>query len=190
MEGFGGAAKSYQNLAGLFGGGGAGAAGGTGVGAAGGVSTAGAAGSAGGASTAGASSTSIAPYAGPAIALGAAGYGEYQAMKDPTQAGKYTGDRSSPGQSAWQKAWKPVGQKLGDVQSKSIGLGLTETPDRMGAMERRYTSQQTAMNDINEARKALNAAGLPTEERRSISQKLELARQKIGGPKRGATGIA
>ena len=59
----------------------------------------------------------------------------------------------------------------------------------MSAIERRYSSQQTAQKDIEEAQKALDMAGLPTDERRSIAQKLERARQQLtgGGRKRGST---
>lgn len=74
-----------------------------------------------------------------------------------------------------------------DMGPGSEGLNLVENPDRMGSIERRYNSQQTAKRDIEEAQKSLDTAGLPVEERRSIAQKLERARQQLGGKNRGST---
>jgi hypothetical protein len=70
------------------------------------------------------------------------------------------------------------------------GLSLTDSPsdpaaDGMSAMERRYTTQQTAMTDLEDAQKELGNVGLPLEEKRRINQKLELARQQIGAPRNG-----
>lgn len=73
-----------------------------------------------------------------------------------------------------------------DMGPNPNGFNLTGArPDPMGAMERRMQTQQTAMQDIQAAQEQLNVAGLPTEERRRIGQKLELARQTIGGQNRG-----
>ena len=133
-----------------------------------------------------------APYAGPAAALIAAGY--YTKKDYEETGGENVGpigtspraksqQMSTTGQ--FYKAGKDIGaeaQRFG----KRVGLGLTDQGN-LDAMERRYQTQQTAMNDIQEAQKALEGAGLPTDERRSISQKLEQARQRIGGAKRGGS---
>jgi len=76
-----------------------------------------------------------------------------------------------------------------DMGPSPNGLSLAENPDKMSAIERRYSSQQTAQKYIEEARNALDMAGLPVDERRSIAQKLDRARQQLtaGGRKRGTT---
>ncbi len=96
--------------------------------------------------------------------------------------------RSNPAMSGTRMddTYQPSGSV--DMGSGSEGLSLTENkPDRMGSIERRYNSQQTAKRDIEEAQKSLDTAGLPVEERRSIAQKLERARQQLGGKNRGST---
>jgi len=139
--------------------------------------------------------SAYAPYAAPVIA----GIDEYRYQEKkrrgevPDQGtGRYAIGQGAKSQSQqmsttgqFYKAGKDIGaeaQRFG----KRVGLGLTDQGN-LDAMERRYQTQQTAMNDIQEAQKALEGAGLPTDERRSISQKLEQARQRIGGAKRGGS---
>ncbi len=120
-----------------------------------------------------------APYAAPAIA----GYYEYQAMKDPSKLSKYVGNRDV------SFTGKKLGEKIGTAKMPTISSGLSLTGEsggnKMSAVERRYQNSQNAMSSIDEAQKALSEAQLPDAERRSIYQKLELARQ--GGQKRGSS---
>jgi hypothetical protein len=68
--------------------------------------------------------------------------------------------------------------KFGETK-RAMGLGLTQDqPDRMSAIERRYSSAPNATASITEAQDALKDSGLPDADRRSIWQKLELARVK------------
>ncbi len=134
----------------------------------------------GGGSTA-ATGESAASFAGPAVALGAAGYGEYQAMKNPSLRGRMTGNRDI------SETGEKIGRGLSNLPSIGKGLSLTgeNGGNKMPAIERRYQNSQNAMSSIDEAQKALSEAQLPDAERRSIYQKLELARQ--GGQKRGSS---
>jgi hypothetical protein len=125
---------------------------------------------------------SASSFVGPAIALGMAGYGEYQAMKNPSLKEKFVGNRDV----------SQTGEKMGRGLSNSLkgvsgGLSLTDAgsqPNKMGALERRYESSRDPGTAIDEAQNALKEANLPDAERRSIYQKLELARQ---GGKRGSS---
>jgi hypothetical protein len=133
-----------------------------------------------------------APYAAPVAA--AAGY--YADSKSSN--GAHTAPPLGQGGSGQQqmntvgKVQKAAPTILSGGLNQIKGLGLTENPsdpaaDGMSAMERRYTTQQTAMTDLEDAQKELGNAGLPLEEKRRINQKLELARQQIGAPRNGRT---
>ncbi len=183
-------AKGKEGLASLMGtGGGGGGAGGLGAGA--GSYSLGAkafeAPSAGmsselGGGSAATTGESAASFAGPAVALGAAGYGEYQAMKNPSLRGRMTGNRDI------SQTGEKIGRGLSNLPSIGKGLSLTgeNGGNKMPAIERRYQNSQNAMSSIDEAQKALSEAQLPDAERRSIYQKLELAKQS-GGKKRGSS---
>jgi len=139
----------------------------------------------GGGSTA-ASGESAASFVAPAVALGAAGYGEYKAMKNPSLRDKMVGNRDVSMTGA------KLGDKLGTSKMPSIGGGLSLTStstnsggDKMSALERRYQNTNDSTASIDQAQKALKDIQLPDAERRSIYQKLELARQ--GGQKRGSS---
>lgn len=184
-------AKGKEGLASLMGtgGGGGGGAGGLGAGAGaynlgvGNVApvTEGMSPTLGGGSAA-AGGESAASFAAPAVALGVAGYGEYQAMKNPALRGRMTGNRDI------SQTGEKIGRGLSNLPSIGKGLSLTgETGgNKMPALERRYQNSQNAMSSIDEAQKALSEAQLPDAERRSIYQKLELAKQS-GGKKRGSS---
>jgi hypothetical protein len=142
----------------------------------------------GGGSTAAAGGESAMSYAGPAVALGMAGYGEYKAMKNPSLRDKMVGNRdvSFTGQKLAERAKMPSMPSIGGGLGK--GLSLTDSGsggDKMSALERRYQNTQNASAAIEEAHSALKDVQLPDAERRSIYQKLELARQ--GGQKRGSS---
>jgi hypothetical protein len=142
----------------------------------------------GGGSTAAAGGESAASFAGPAVALGMAGYGEYKAMKNPSLRDKMVGNRdvSFTGQKLAERAKMPSMPSIGGSLGK--GLSLTDSGsggDKMSALERRYQNTQNASAAIEEAHSALKDVQLPDAERRSIYQKLELARQ--GGQKRGSS---
>jgi hypothetical protein len=124
---------------------------------------------------------SAASFAGPAIALGAAAYDEGKYQQD-VRSGKQKDQ--GPGRYRIQADPEAVIRKLGEY-GKKTGLSLTESPDKMSAIERRYDSSGDAMSAIHEAQASLKDANLPAGERRSIYQKLELAKQQ-GGPKRGS----
>ncbi len=136
----------------------------------------------GGGSTA-ASGESAASFIAPAVALGTAGYGEYQTMKNPSSGSRYVGNRDVSMTGA------KLGERLGTSKMPSISGGLSLTSqgggNKMPALERRYQNSQNAMSSIDAAQKALSEADLPDAERRSINQKLDLARQ--GGQKRGSS---
>ena len=128
---------------------------------------------------------SAASFAGPAVAIGAAAYDEGKYQQD-VRSGKR--DSQGPGRYAIgtgrsETNLETVSRKLGEY-GKKAGLSLTESPDRMSAIERRYDSSGDAMSAIHEAQASLKDANLPAGERRSIYQKLELAKQQ-GGSKRG-----
>jgi hypothetical protein len=133
---------------------------------------------------------SAAPYAAPV----AAGYGTYKDYKEtggqnsgPIGTSPRSREQTYGSANTFMKAGRDINAEANRL-GKTVGLNLTdEQPDRMGSIERRYNSQQTAKRDIEDAQKALDTAGLPVEERRSIAQKLERARQQIGGNKRGST---
>jgi len=73
-----------------------------------------------------------------------------------------------------------------DMGPNPNGLSLTGgKPDKLDAMDRRYTNQQTAMQDIQTAQKELVNSGIPEAERKRIGQKLEIARQQMEGRSRG-----
>lgn len=146
----------------------------------------------GGAAASGGSSAM--QYAGPAAALGTAAVGEYQYQKGVREgttesqgAGRYAigqGNQKTPWRDKVASGFSdPAGATKTNL--KNIGLGLTGETDRMDAIGRRMNNYQTASRDIDEAQKALKIAGLPPDERRSIAQKLEKARQKIGAKKYG-----
>ncbi len=137
----------------------------------------------GGGSTA-AGGESAASFIAPAAALGTAGYGEYQTMKNPSSGSRYVGNRDVSMTGA------KLGDKLGTSKMPSISGGLSLTSqsggNKMPALERRYQNSQNAMSSIDAAQKALAEADLPDAERRSINQKLELAKRS-GGQKRGSS---
>jgi hypothetical protein len=132
---------------------------------------------------------SAAPYAAPV----AAGYGTYRDYKEtggqnsgPIGTSPRSREQTYGSANTFMKAGRDINAEANRF-GKTVGLNLTdEQPDRMGSIERRYNSQQTAKRDIEEAQKSLDVAGLPTEERRSIAQKLEKARQQLGGKNRGS----
>lgn len=205
-----GAVKGYQDMMGTFGSGGAGggAGGGIGTGAVGAAAGKGLLGgqtvqpvttgmspvlgggeAAGGAATGAGESTlgSVAPYAGPA-------YAGYATAKDYKETGGAKTTRPA-GEGSYNNPITRWGAKNGTTiltggLNKVPGLGLSggvDSESQMDAMERRYTSQQTAMQDLEDARQALGQSGLPKDEQRRIGQKLNLAQQQIGGKRRGST---
>jgi hypothetical protein len=131
-----------------------------------------------------------APYAAPV----AAGVAEYQYQKGVREGtteqqgpGRYAIGQGNP-KTPWRdKMASGLSNPAGATKTnlKNIGLGLTGETDRMDAIDRRMNNYQTASRDIEDAQKALKIAGLPPEERRSIAQKLEKARQNIGAKKYG-----
>ncbi len=126
---------------------------------------------------------SAASFAGPAVAIGAAAYDEGKYQQD-VRSGKQKDQ--GPGRYRIQADPEAVTRKLGELGKRS-GLSLTGgNPDRMSAIERRYDYSGDAMSAIHEAQASLKDANLPAGERRSIYQKLELAKQQ-GGSKRGST---
>jgi hypothetical protein len=211
MQSLGQGASAYSNIMGAFGGGASGGSG-AGLGAGGtagkyglglkfGNVTAG--GEAAAADTAGASAggssigATAAEYAGPAVAIGTAAYQTQENWKNGKQGENapigVSGTRESPSTRSNSVAGQTLkaGRDINNEWNRfTSGMNLTgEKPDPMGAMERRMSTQQTAMQDIQAAQEQLNVAGLPTEERRRIGQKLELARQQIGGQNRGSRRI-
>ena len=124
---------------------------------------------------------SAASFAAPAGAIVAAAYDEGKYQQD-VRSGKQKDQ--GPGRYRIQADPEAVIRKLGDV-GKKAGLSLTESPDKMSAIERRYDSSGDAMSAIHEAQASLKDANLPAGERRSIYQKLELAKQQ-GVSKRGS----
>jgi hypothetical protein len=149
------------------------------------------------ASTTASSGSSAMGYVAPAAALGTAAYDEYkyqsgvrEGTRNSEGAGRYAiGQGQKPG-SFQDKMQTKVASGFSDpvgatkTNLKNMGLGLTDS-DSMSAIDRRQASQQNAMRDITEAQKALKVAGLPPEESRQISMKLEKARQNLGGKKSG-----
>jgi hypothetical protein len=203
IQQLGGAAQGWNSLAGMFGGGAAGGAGGGGVGAGavgaaagkgllggqtvqpvttgmspvlGGGEAAGGTGAAAGESTVG----SVLPYAGPAYA----GYATYKDYKEtggakttrPAGEGSYNNSLTK-----WASKNGPTIATGGLNQIKGLGLSEDQNGSQMDAMERRYTTQQNAMQDLEDARQSLAQSGLPKEEQRRIGQKLALAQNQIGG---------
>jgi len=117
-----------------------------------------------------------APYAAPVVA----GYYEGKAMQDPQ---KYPSGRTRA-----KGSLTNVGRQLADKVGiskmptmSSIGKGLSLTADsggnKMSALERRYENTKNAAAAIDEAHAALKEVQLPDAERRSIYQKLELAKR-------------
>jgi hypothetical protein len=144
-----------------------------------------------GAATGGSSyGATAAEYAGPAVALGTAAYQTDKNIKEG-KAGEnmpigVSGTKRAPAYSNIEQTYKAGRDINNEFNRFTSGLSLTaEKADGLGAMERRMSNQQTAMQDIQAAQEQLNVAGLPTDERRRIGQKLELARQQIGGKNRG-----
>lgn len=139
----------------------------------GGAAPGGTAASGGTTAAAGEGIAGYAPYAAPVVA----GYYEGKAMQDPQ---KYPSGRTRAkggltniGRQISEKA------KLPKMPTISSGLSLT-SPDKMSSIERRYTNSKDAMSSIDAAQKALSEAQLPDAERRSINQKLELAKRSGG----------
>ncbi len=133
-------------------------------------------------------------YAAPAAMIGTAGYDEYQYQKGVREgtrenegAGRYAIGQGNPKTPLRDKMVSGISDPASATTTnlKSIGLGLTDDNSRMDAIDRRMNNYQTASRDIDEAQKALKIAGLPPDERRSIAQKLEKARQNIGARKNG-----
>ncbi len=142
----------------------------------GGAAPGGTAASGGTTAAAGEGIAGYAPYAAPVVA----GYYEGKAMQDPQ---KYPSGRTRA-----KGGLTNVGRQLADkvgiskmptMSSMSKGLSLT-SPDKMSSIERRYTNSKDAMSSIDAAQKALSEAQLPDAERRSIYQKLELAKRSGG----------
>jgi hypothetical protein len=106
-------------------------------------------------------------------------------MKNPGLRDKMVGNRDV------SMTGSKLGDKLGTSKMPSVGGGLSLTSqnsggDKMSVLERRYQNTQDASSSIDQAQKALKDIQLPDAERRSIYQKLELARQQ-GGQKRGSS---
>jgi len=198
-------AQGVSSIKGLFGGGGAGGGAGVGGGAAGGmglgvgnvtpvttgmsptlgggaVAPATSAGSGGG--TAAAMGSSI---MGPAAAIGAGYYAQYRIGEANEAKVNKQNERAN---AEFRASPMSAGTKIDDVYRPSgatpEGLSLTSgNPNKLGAMERRYSNQQTAMQDIQAAQKELVNSGIPEQERVRIGQKLEIARQQMEGRSRG-----
>lgn len=135
--------------------------------------------------------SSMAPYAAPAVAA-AGTYQDYKKTGGQNVGPIGTSPRAQEARWSMAENTMKAGRDINAEANrfgKSIGLGLTEqTGPSLDAIERRLSSQQNAQRDIDAARDALNVAGLPPDERRAISQKLERARQQIGGGrKRGSS---
>lgn len=197
-------AQGVSSIKGLFGGGGAGGGAGVGGGAAGGMGlgvgnvtpvtsgmspTLGGEAAAGGGGVAPATSTSImgSTIVGPAAGVAGGYYAQtklgeaMERKRDVPNAIAKEQIRNNPAM---------AGTKFEDnyVQSGSAPEGLSLTsgnPNKLGAMERRYSNQQTAMQDIQAAQKELVNSGIPEQERVRIGQKLEIARQQMEGRSRG-----
>jgi hypothetical protein len=109
-----------------------------------------------------------------------AGYYEGKAMRDP--------QNNPSGRTRAKGGLTNVGRQLADKVGiskmptmSSIGKGLSLTADsggnKMSALERRYENTKNAAAAIDEAHAALKEVQLPDAERRSIYQKLELAKR-------------
>ena len=141
----------------------------------GGAAPGGAAASGGTTAAAGEGIAGYAPYAAPVVA----GYYEGKAMQDPQ---KYPSGRTRA-----KGGLTNVGRQLADKVGiskmptmSSIGKGLSLTDsggNKMSALERRYENTKNASAAIDEAHAALKEVQLPDAERRSIYQKLELAKR-------------
>ena len=207
-------AQGISSIKGLFGGGAAaGGAGGAGGGAAGGMGlgvgnvtpvttgmspTLGGGAAPGGAVAPAASSGGGTAAAmgssimGPAAAIGAGYYAQYrigeanEAKVNKQNERANAAFRASPMSrgTVIDDVYRPSG--AADLGPNPEGLSLTSgNPDKLGAMDRRYSNQQTAMQDIQAAQKELANSGIPEQERVRIGQKLEIARQQMEGRSRG-----
>ena len=140
----------------------------------------------GGGGTAAAMGSSI---MGPAAAVGLGYYSQYKIGEANDAKVKANNDkakaeyRANPGLAVDFRD-DLYGKKASAQGSAPSGLSLTDT-DKMSAVERRYNNNRNPMGAIEAAQSALAEADLPDAERRSIYQKLELARQ--GGQKRGSS---